>query len=366
MKIFLMSGAYRNAGDFLIVDRSIKLLKYVYPDCEIVMHQRKYPLNDVLDEVNTCDFLLFAGGPMYKTNICPDEIPMIDDLGKIKIPIYSIGLGWYGKNQCGKLTFDDVIYNKYRFNNETNTLLNRMERDGVLTCRDFQSVRVLKNNGFKKVTLTGCPAWYDLNFIDKNDVKETMNFPYKKICISEPGYQINMEQSVKLTRHLVERYPMADIYYVFHKGIYLNEDIFRERAHIINQVMKELKQMGVKIIGIPYSVDGFHLYDDCDLHIGYRVHAHIYNLSRRNVSVLIEEDGRGNAFNEIAGLYGIEPYHLQMNRKLDYEWNPYFLQVIDDYLDILESNDFMQMKVAYRVMQDYFPKMIKRIEDMGK
>lgn len=366
MKIFLMSGAYRNAGDFLIVDRSIKLLKYVYPNCEIVMHKRKYPLNDILDKVNTCDFMVFAGGPMYKPCICPDEIPMTDDLEKIKVPIHSIGLGWFGRNQCGKMSYDDVIYNGYCFNNATNALLSRMEQDGDLPCRDFQSVRVLKNNGYKNIVITGCPAWYDFDFIDKNDVKENINFPYKKICISGPGCKINMGQSVELARHLTERCPMADIYYVFHEGTELSEDILPERIEVINQTIKKLEQIGVKVIGIPYSVDGFHLYDDCDLHIGYRVHAHIYNLSRRNVSVLIEEDGRGNAFNEIAGLYGIEPYHLQANRKLDYEWNPYFLRVIDDYLDILEKNDFMQMKIAYRVMQDYFPKMIKRIEDMGK
>ena len=36
MKRFsLLSGAYINAGDFLIVDRTKKLLRYVYPDCEI-------------------------------------------------------------------------------------------------------------------------------------------------------------------------------------------------------------------------------------------------------------------------------------------------------------------------------------------
>lgn len=39
------------------------------------------------------------------------------------------------------------------------------------------------------------------------------------------------------------------------------------------------EKIGVKMIDISKSVDGLRIYDDCDLHIGFRVHAHIYNLS---------------------------------------------------------------------------------------
>jgi polysaccharide pyruvyl transferase WcaK-like protein len=46
-------------------------------------------------------------------------------------------------------------------------------------------------------------------------------------------------------------------------------------------------------------------YERCDLHVGYRVHAHIHFLSRRNPSILLHEDGRGRGVDEALGLPGI-------------------------------------------------------------
>src|SRR5699024_8576119 len=46
----------------------------------------------------------------------------------------------------------------------------------------------------------------------------------------------------------------------------------------------------------------------CDLHIGYRVHAHIYFLSKRLPSILLHEDGRGNGVSEALNSPGIDAY----------------------------------------------------------
>lgn len=37
MRFAVLSGAYKNAGDYLIVDRSIKLLSPIYPEAEFLM-----------------------------------------------------------------------------------------------------------------------------------------------------------------------------------------------------------------------------------------------------------------------------------------------------------------------------------------
>jgi hypothetical protein len=42
-------------------------------------------------------------------------------------------------------------------------------------------------------------------------------------------------------------------------------------------------------------------YDQMDLHVGYRVHAHIYMTSQLRPSVLIAEDGRGAALRGVLG-----------------------------------------------------------------
>ncbi|MGF1704260.1 hypothetical protein L4D09_28810, partial [Photobacterium makurazakiensis] len=38
---------------------------------------------------------------------------------------------------------------------------------------------------------------------------------------------------------------------------------------------------------------GLEIYDNADLHVGYRVHAHVSTLKRRKYSYLLEQDGRG-------------------------------------------------------------------------
>lgn len=69
------------------------------------------------------------------------------------------------------------------------------------------------------------------------------------------------------------------------------------------QGLKEwLERRGVDVRDLSYSCEGFSAYNECDLHVGFRVHAHIYNLSQRIPSVLIEEDGRGWGAVEALGM----------------------------------------------------------------
>ena len=143
-----------------------------------------------------------------------------------------------------------------------------------------------------------------------------------------------------------------------------------------------LNAIGVESRDISYSRDGFDIYNDCDLHIGFRVHAHIYNLSMRNISILIEEDGRGAGVNEALGLFRIPVYRdlgiipQYTNRFMDKairkaartlygseNINPYLIQCVDDYLYILESNRYLIMNNAFKIQQEYFKEMINHIKN---
>ena len=90
MKFSILSGAYVNAGDFLIVDRTIQLLKNVYPDCEIIIYERRKNLENDLKEINKSDALILAGGPAYLPNVYPETIPLVDDLDRITTKIVAI------------------------------------------------------------------------------------------------------------------------------------------------------------------------------------------------------------------------------------------------------------------------------------
>ena len=87
MKIAVLHGAIINAGDFLIKNRAISLLKYFYPDSEIVEYYRNQSLEEKLPEINACDILVFAGGPGYCNGFYPRMAPVTDDLNKTNTEI---------------------------------------------------------------------------------------------------------------------------------------------------------------------------------------------------------------------------------------------------------------------------------------
>ncbi len=372
MKFSILSGAYVNAGDFLIVHRTIQLLKNVYPDCEISIYERRKNLENDLKEINKSDALILAGGPAYLPNVYPETIPLVDDLDRITTKIVAIGLGWYGKNTSNK-----YIYEEYKFSESTKKLFNRIIKDsGYLTCRDWYSVRALRANGINNAIMTGCPAWYNLEYIDKSEIRENISMPIKKICISDPANIQNFEQALKVVEYVKQKFTQADISFVFHR-VEKNDEIHKN-------LEQKLEKIGVKIVNISNSADGFSVYDDCDLHIGYRVHAHIYNLSNRNISILIEEDGRGAGVNQALGLTTITAYEDNATKIFDksifgklyrlferkilkigvYKNNPYILEQLEDAFNMLIKNDFSIYKTAFFNMQMYYKIMEKHIKNI--
>ena len=373
MKIILLSGALKNSGDFLITERTYKLLKYVYPDAEIVTLIGNYPLDEKLDEINSSDVMVIAGGPSYTKKLYPRDIPLVRDLSLIKPKIYILGSGWYGN-----LNTDKEIWG-YRFEESSKQLLRRVEKDsGLLGCRDFYAIRVLKANGFNSGYMTGCPAWYDIPSVSKRHSDSGKN-GIKKIMVSDPAdIRAFGKQSLEIVRLLRRKYPKAKIEYIFHRGIQCDEFTSKATAKVTASLISELERMKITYHDIAYGCEGFHLYDDCDLHIGHRVHAHIYNMSIRNRSVLLEEDSRGAGVNEVLCLWGIKAYDFKVSSNASIilkginkiysltKPNRNILKAVETYIDYIELNGEELFNISYDIMEKYFKKMISFIEKMEK
>lgn len=384
MKFSVLSGAYVNAGDFLIVDRTIKLLKEVFPEAIIKKYPRNKNLEKYLDEINNSDALIIAGGPAYMMNVYPDIIPLVNDLNKITTKIITIGPGWYGRNISNA-----YLYDVYKFTDESKKLLSKVTKNNVyLSARDWYTVRILKSNGFKNAVMTGCPAWYDVKNAKLESFREGINFDFKKICVSDPAKTPHLKQSLKVTKYLKEKFPKAEINYVFHRIDKNKEEKLR------NELMQQLKEIGIKTHNISYGVEGFNVYDDCDLHLGYRVHAHIYNLSKRNISVLLEEDGRGAGANSALKLNNIIAYNeknrIKENNLSRFKYinkikskivsflirknvynleklnNKFIINNIDDYLEELKNVNYIQFIPTFILMKNNYDVMTKYIYDAVK
>lgn len=370
LKIGVLSGAVKNAGDFLIVKRGGELLRQAYPDAELSFFNRNQSLEGYLYELNKMDALVFCGGPMYMPSLYPQGLPLVSDLSRIQVPLFALGLGWFGSSGGCR----DVY--QYRFDAPTLGLFQRIERDThTLGCRDWLSVNVLRNNGIFTGKMTGCPAWYDLAYVGSESFRSENPQKIKTVCISDPSDPAYLGLMVSLAAYARRVFPSAQVRAVFHRGLQADAYTGKQAAQMVQQAAGECRQMGVECMDISYGHDGFSAYDGCGLHIGFRVHAHIYNLSRRNLSVLIEEDGRGAGVNRALGLEGITAYEFALKSDLHADRariaigkteNTYLLQMVDDYLNNLFQDDFLQVRNAFRLMQGYYQQMKHHIEGLCK
>lgn len=364
MKIALLSGAVKNAGDYLITDRCSQVLQAVYPDAEISRYIRNHPLpQEQLEEVNDADCVIIGGGPCYKRNLYPDSIPFVSDLKLVKPKIFMMGCGWYGA-----VTSPAEIWN-YKFSSSSMEFLNRVVSDsGVLGCRDYYAVRVLQANGFRNSLMTGCPAWYDLGKLGARLPAKT---EIHSIAVSDPADVVHYgAQSLAICRYLKGRYPDAQLHYVFHRGTKADQYTGQKKATAAEELSVRLRDEGITVHDIAYGSAGFSLYDGCDLHVGHRVHAHIYNLSQRKRSILIEEDSRGAGVNEPLGLWSIKAYHRKKtgaspllvkaySKVFGYPLpNPYVVDDLQAYLNCLENTDFRLMNQAFSQMEAYYENML--------
>lgn len=366
MKISLLSGAFKNAGDHLIVQRCKDLLQYVYPDCEIMVYPRNIYLDEYLQEINQTDCVILGGGPAYGSNMYPDTIKLVRNLDDIKVPIFALGLGWWG------ITGSQRELESEKFSEDTMRLLKRMEEKYPLPSRDWMSYKVLQNNGIQSI-MTGCTAWYNLPYVEQ---VEPNGDEIKNICISDPVRIKQYPMAIKLVRTIRRRYPNAKVKAVFHRGMgKADEHTNKKLAKQQRRLLKILKQENCECVDIAFSANGMEQYEKCDLHIGFRVHAHICNLSIRNRSILIEEDSRGSGVNEALGLKGIKAYkdrpwlgngRIYRYYMSNYSRNHFAMRDVRKLLDQIELNGREIYKNVFEKMQEHFKDMISYIEGIYK
>lgn len=299
--LITLTGAKKNIGDFLITERCEKLLEQIKPDFELIKFPHWESLDDKLELVNNSCGIIIFGGPGYQINMYPGVYKLTKDLNDIKVPIIPLGLGWKG------VPGDFHTLQNYKFNKTSLLLLNKIaENSKSLSCRDYYTARALENNGFITSVMTGCPVWYNLNYLGHD-----MRIPneIKKIVYTPAQLEMFSNQSVDIMISLKKMFPDAEIYCSFHRGIGGNDQYTPKWDSINTKHLSErAKELGLIPVDTSYDLEKIKFYDDCDLHIGYRVHAHIYFLSMRKPSLLINEDGRGRGVAEALNINGVDGF----------------------------------------------------------
>lgn len=340
MKIALMSGAFVNAGDFLIEERCKSLLEANISGLQVDIFKRNIAYDDKLDILNAYDMIVFGGGPGFQKNIYPDRMPFVKKIRKINVPIVIMGWGW--KGGCSNAE----VYCHRPFSPSMQRFVHYIAHQSkYIGCRDWYTVSMLKEAGIANTIMTGCPAWYRLDLIDHLHLKEKniLNNQNPCIMVSDPAFPKNMDYMRIVLKTIHAVWPQARIKVLLHRGITDHNKWMLEKK---NQI-----RMNYEIDTISGSAEGFKQYDSCDLHIGFRVHAHIYNLSMGTPSILINEDARGNGVNDALGIRNVSADH-------------YLDKQLYDYFDFLEATDLHQYVRSCDSIKFYYTAMQKYIREL--
>lgn len=322
----LLTGCKNNAGDFLIKYRAKQLLKKIRPERDLVDFDAWEPFDQKkLNVVNKSKALILLGGPSLQYSMRPSIYKMTTNLDDINIPIISMGIGW--KSIQGN--WSDT-YN-YKLNKETLLLLDRINKSGYLSSvRDYHTLNTLNIKGFKNFCMTGCPAYYDYDFFGKP--LEALRI--KKIAFSLGVSFINsksmealMKKNIIECKNFMEGYEFE---VVFHHTLDYNKylSVYDSKPHHVLkhiEFSKWLTSKGISYVDISGSAENLiEYYKNIDLHIGYRVHAHVFMNSISKFSILISEDGRAKGVKYVIG-------GIVLNGYVNFQ-NSYLIKLINKFL----------------------------------
>jgi hypothetical protein len=280
-RYLLLRRALRNAGDFLIFERAKFLIESVRPDASIDAADAWRPLSEQIasEELGRYRAMIIAGGPGYATGLVRtyplgplDQLPplVLLALGSFVVPGTPEQLGGFRFDNADREFLDQIL-----------------TRSSMLGARDPVTARLLRANGYDRVLMTGDPAWYDLGrlFLDPIVPSRIGN-----VAFTPPANPAYFQQAVDLFERFASDRPDCSFTIVHHRGVQVPFERLAQRHGWLTR----------EISG---SAEGFAAYDEVDLHLGYRVHAHLYATSRGVLSYLIAEDSRG--VGAIEGLGGL-------------------------------------------------------------
>jgi polysaccharide pyruvyl transferase WcaK-like protein len=277
----VLHRAITNAGDFLIRDRSLRLLARHRPDLDICSVEGWRPLADQLDPetLAAARAIVISGGPGYQRGMYPGKYPLAP-LADLHAPVFLVGMGSYTLREVPAAGV---------FDPESDGFLRWVvARDGRLGARDDVSLRLVSGLGLP-ATMTGDPAWYDADWLAREDYAMRTG----RIAFTPPANPLYHEQGLRLLRRLAGEYGAGEVLVVFNRG---EQPTFARAC----------AELGIATVDIADGAAGFALFDEARFHVGYRVHSHLYCLSHATPSWLIAEDTRGAGVLETLGPLGVD------------------------------------------------------------
>jgi hypothetical protein len=299
----ILSRHNSNVGDYLILERAKNLIETLKPNTPSLVGHIAIPLYDQItpEQFKQLKAVIITGGPGIRPNIYPDIYPVHPDILTHNIPILFLGIG--AKYYPGEYSLAHMV----KLTPQSKQFLHHIEASGFgIGVRDIHSVRVLHLNGIQSVSLNGCPAWYAVNeFPTQHSAPKEV----RRILFTTPATPFHYKLAASVLKALRTQFSEATILVSFHHGIQLGEKGSPQLTELNVKLLTYAKKLGCETFDASYDLKKIQVYDTMDIHVGFRVHAHIYFLSYAKPSFLIAEDSRGDGVVKTLGGMGFPAWN---------------------------------------------------------
>lgn len=266
----------RNVGDALISTATSEFLAHHDPEATIENIWRAATKEDARKAIHDSDHIVFAC--LTIRGNMPKVYSFIEDIIESGKPFSIIAAGTALEMSRNMLVQKD-------FTEEDKRIIRDVAAKAkVFSTRGFLTQRFLEDHNIRSAKYAGDVAFgvSGKKFQKKSNIR--------KILVSDPHYAGRfLEAFQQLVKGLSDLFPDAEITCARH-GVNGN-------------IEETCAALGIPVLPLYEGVDSLrHAYEECDLHVGFRLHGHVTALNCGKPSYLLEQDGRGADYGLSLGL----------------------------------------------------------------
>jgi hypothetical protein len=329
-RLLVTHGAIKNVGDFLIRRRGLSLLEHAGFDLRKTLVWPRWKMAEPSIS-RALGAAVLCGGPGLSHELYPREFPILRSLFEAEVPTSTLAQG---------ISADS---HRNGFSSTAVQALKRIASYGPLSVRDELSRKLVATLDIP-ATMTGCVAWYDLTSLGQPlRVKEAS---LRGVVVTPPAKPRLAAQGIELLRIVARLFPTTPKLCSFHRGIGFDSQTPWRPAIASSILTRAASLLGYETLDSSGDLQRIGRYREYDLHVGYRVHAHLDFLSRRYASVLIAEDVRGEGQQtSLQDPYMLRPDSRTLTKRLRLT------------LEAELEEGFPSSKTAIRVIDETWPTM---------
>ena len=346
MKILILESNASNGGDYLIHHRCAEARRRDFQGAVVRIRNSKDE-EVTVEYVNRHDLLIVGGGGAQLSESFIRNSFAFQNIERLQCPVHFMGTGFYAYDDPLERSADSEYTPGVKGFFKTIA-----KRGGVVGARDWKVFQMLAQNGLDNIILSGCPAWFDwsgkvIRRSKPNPCRIVMSNPGK--TKDEGSNSWKLRQVEQLTAEIRRRFPDADLAMTFNDGFDT-----KHSAPFIEKLMAFCRAEGIEMLDLSLDSAKFRLLDEYDLHIGFRVHTHIYCLSMGIRTLLIEEDIRGLGMNLTLGFPSLKSNSNTAATCHDlHSPNLYFQQDLANVLDLHDQENWIRQELACQVIEHY-------------